>query len=178
MNILNNLKSLAVIAIATMAFTSCSKDQTSFSIDDIQGKAKIKGTLTYSEGTEYKNGESNKIIKAATNTTIWVKINNASLSPNGQTLEHTTYTTFETVTDAKGEYEIEVPVSESIYGTEIKMQPQPFIGKYKKISNDNWNYNRPTYETIEGVFETDEISFNARPNQIIFKDIEYQFNAR
>lgn len=175
MNILNNLKSLAVIAIATMAFTSCSKEQTSLSIDDIQGKARIKGTLTYSEGTEYKNGESNKIIKAATNTTIWVKISNASLSPNGQIPG---YTTFETVTDAKGEYEIEVPVSESIYGTEIRMQPQPFIGKYKKISNDNWNYNRPTYETIEGVFETDEISFNARPNQIIFKDIEYRFEER
>ncbi len=160
MNILNNLKSLAVIAIATMAFTSCSKDQTSFSIDDIQGKARIKGTVFYSEGT---NNRGDEIIKMATNTTILVKIDNSYLSPIGNA-EGTT--TFETVTNGKGEYEIEIPVLEK--GALVTIQPQAFIGKQKNSSSN---------ETEEGIF-TAEATCQVVPNDIQFKDIEYQFNAR
>lgn len=161
MNILNNLKSLAVIAIATMAFTSCSKEQTSLSIDDIQGKARIKGTLTYSEGFDKNYRE---ISKTATNTTIWVKISNASLSPKGQAHG---YTTFETATDAKGEYEIEPPVSEN--GTNIIIQPQAFTGK---------RYDRPADETIEGVFEKEVTLYSVTPNQIKCMNIKYGFTPQ
>ncbi len=159
MNILNNLKSLAVIAIATMAFTSCSKDQTSFSIDDIQGKAKIKGTVSYSEGYD-RTG--NKIIKMATNTTILVKIDNNDLSPIGNAYGTTT---FETVTNGKGEYEIEIPVLEG--GAFVTIQPQDFIGKQKNFSSNE----------TEGIF-TAETTCHVVPNDIQFKDIEYQFNPR
>ena len=157
--------------MAAMAFTSCSKDQTSLSVDDIRGKAKIKGTVSYSEGIEYKNNERNEIIKMATNTTVLVKISNAGLS-----LKNNTYgfTTFETVTNDKGEYEIEVPVLEN--GTTIIIQPQTFIGKYKTI--DNWNNGKPVYETLEGIFEAEATYYSVKPNEIRFGDIEYTFNER
>lgn len=170
MNILNNLKTLAVIIMTAMAFTSCSKDQTSLSVDDIQGKAKIKGIIFYSEGVEYKNNDSHEIIKMATNTTILVKISNNQLSLKGNAYG---FTTFETVTNDKGEYEIEVPALEN--GTTIIIQPQSFVGKYKSI--DEWNNGKPVYATLEGIFEAKE-SCSVTPNQIIFKDIEYEFNER
>ena len=108
MNILRKFAVFAAFAAVTTVFVGCSdQDQSSLSIEDFQGRAKISGTLSYNEGQAYNNGNYTELNKVAANTPVYIRISNTYLSPNGNA---SGYTTLETVTDANGKYEIEVPL--------------------------------------------------------------------
>ena len=82
MNILNYLKTFVVVA--AIAFTSCSKEQTSLSIYDFQGRAKIMGHVSYPVREEYqKDSETPAIPKviweSAANKQLFIKINSCVL---------------------------------------------------------------------------------------------------
>ena len=49
MDKLTRIKTLIACAIVALGFSSCSEDQTSLSIDNVQGKAIIKGSFVYDD---------------------------------------------------------------------------------------------------------------------------------
>lgn len=162
MNYLNGLKTLIAVVIATLAFTSCSEEQTSLSIDDIPGKAKIIGSFTFNDGQRTSSSSTSNVDKPVANQTVYVKIQNASISPS-----HTGngYTTFETTTNANGEYEIEIPAVET--GVTVIIQGAPFIGK-KYSTSSNTITGGTTITTKDGVYEATPITLNSvTPNDII-----------
>ena len=161
MNYLNGFKTLIAVVIATLAFTSCSEEQTSLSIDDIPGKAKIIGSFIYNDGQRASSSSTSNTDKPVANQTVHVKISNASISPN-----HTGYgyTTFETTTDANGEYEIEIPAVET--GVTVIIQGAPFIGK-KYSTSGNTITGGTAITTKDGVYEATPITKTAKPNDII-----------
>lgn len=165
MNYLNGLKTLIAIAIATVAFSSCTEDQTSLSINDIQGKATIIGSFVYNDGQTYPGSTTTSVSsdKPAMNVKVYVKVSNASLSSNSNAKG---YTTFETSTDANGEYEIEIPAVEN--GVEVSIQAESFIGrKYSTVSGSTTGIGN-SFLTEEGVYEATPIQLSeVKPNDII-----------
>ncbi|MCD8184012.1 MAG: hypothetical protein LUE99_14065 [Bacteroides sp.] len=128
MNYLNGLRAVAMVAIAVLTFSSCSEDQTSFSIDDIQGKATLVGSLTYDDNQAIASGTGTSSVKPAANTLVYVKVSNVSLSPNYNGAGNTVY---EVTTDANGEFKVEVPAVEP--GSVVTIQPATFTGKYYAV---------------------------------------------
>lgn len=163
MNYLNGLKTLIAVAVATLAFTSCSEEQTSLSINDIPGKAKIIGSFTYNDGQTTSSSTTANSDKPVMNTTVYVKISNASLSPNSGN----GYTIFETTTNANGEYEIEIPAVET--GTDVTIQAASFIGKkYTTSTSGSTTTGGNKIITKEGVYEANSITLSSiMPNDII-----------
>ncbi|WP_308756792.1 hypothetical protein [uncultured Bacteroides sp.] len=165
MNYLSGLKTLLAIAIVTVALSSCSEDQTSLSINDIQGKATIIGSFVYNDGQTYSSSTTTPVSpdKPAMNVKMYVKIENSSLSPNNNAQG---YTTFETSTDANGEYEIEIPAVEN--GVEVSIQAESFIGKKYSTTSGGTTGIGNSVLTKEGVYEAAPIQLSGvKPNDII-----------
>lgn len=175
MNYLNGLKTLMIVAIAAVAFSSCSEDQTSLSINDIKGTAKLIGSFTYDDGqaTTTSSSSSTTSEKPAANVKVVVYISNASLDPKS---DATGYTTYETTTDAKGEYEIVIPAVET--GTNITIQAAPFEGKHYYSSNSSSSSSSSAPVVKEGVYSVIYITGSVKPNDIIaVGKAEYGFTA-
>lgn len=163
MNYLNGLKTLMIVAIAALAFSSCSEDQTSLSINDIPGKAKIIGSFTYNDNQAVSSTlPSATSVKPVMNMKVYVMISNKSLDPKDNAKG---YTTYETTTDANGEYTIEIPAVET--GTSVTIQGAPFEGKYYTTSSTTTTTGSNPVVTKDGVYEVNTITINAKPNDII-----------
>ncbi|WP_251623678.1 hypothetical protein [Odoribacter lunatus] len=172
MNILKRFFVFTAIVAMIMAFVGCSdQDQSSISIDDILGKVKITGTISYSEGQAYLDGKYTELYKGVANTPVYVLIKNADLLADTNALG---YTTLETETDETGKYEIEIPVPNQ--GADIILQVPSFSGKHTMLKT--WENNEPVFETQEVVFYIDELNLRVLPNDILFKDLVYCFMNR
>lgn len=104
------LKLAAMAAVASMALTGCSDEQSVFDVNAVPGKCTIEGQITYNEGTTV-NPETKKFeynFKPLADTPIKVKVANSAYN-NGQT----GYSYFETRTDAEGNYSITIPAPEN-----------------------------------------------------------------
>lgn len=173
MGFLSKFNVMVACASALLAVTSCGNDQTSLSIEDIQGKAKIVGSLAYSEGQSYENGQYAELIKPASQKRVFVKVSNGSLDPKGTA---SGYTTYETMTDENGNYEIEIPAVEKAAGTNIIVQPETFVGTRTLLTGvEN---GQPKFEQKEVVFEIAERSLVVKPNDIKVEDLTYGFTER
>jgi len=173
MKLRQKLNVLAVGLIATALFSGCSQDQSSISINDIQGKAKIIGNLSYSEGQAYESGKFVELVKPAAEKKVYVEVSNASLSPNGSAQG---YTLYETVTDAEGNYEIEVPAVAKTAGTSVTIRTEDFVGEryllYEMLEQ------APEFKTTNVVFSCSEKTESLKPNQIKVADMKYGFKER
>ena len=144
MDKLTRIKTLIACAIVALGFSSCSEDQTSLSIDNIQGKA---------------------IIKPVMNTTVYVMINNSSFNNNSSS--YGGYTTLETTTDAQGKYEIEIPAVEN--GVTVTIKAKSFEAPYYKInSNSGSGTTQNSVIAKDAVYSSPEIILSdIKPNDII-----------
>lgn len=113
----------AMLSMALVALVGCSKEQSSFNIEDVSGKAKVMGTLTYLAGVDREN---KPIVREATNVRVAVLVENGSLKNGSEG-----YTTYETVTNSQGQYTIEVPALDN--GVNVKIIPDPFFGKFSTL---------------------------------------------
>lgn len=156
------------VVTATMVISGCSENQSSFSIEDFPGKAKLSGTLSYNEGQAYSGGKYTELNKVAANTTLYVLIENAELIGNSKG-----YTTLETVTDAEGKYEIEVPVPDG--GMTVRLRATSFTGTRTLVKD--WENNSPVFESQEVVFKMDE-SLYIEPDDILNANLKYGFVER
>ena len=173
MNYLNGLKTLMIVAIATVAFSSCSEDQTSLSINDIKGTAQLIGSFTYDDGQTVSSSLTNATsVKPVMNTKVYVKVSNKSLDPNSNAKG---YTIYEATTDAQGEYKITIPAVET--GTDVTIQAASFEGKhYESNSSSSTTTGSNTVTTKDGVYQAEEIEINVMPNAIVaVGKVEYDF---
>lgn len=172
MNYLNGLKTLMIVAIAAVAFSSCSEDQTSLSINDIKGTAQLIGSFTYDDGQTVSSSLTNATsVKPAMNTKVYVKVSNKSLDSNSNAKG---YTIYEATTDAQGEYKITIPAVET--GTDVIIQAASFEGKHY-YSNSSSSTTTGS-NTVTGVYKAEEIKKNVKPNEIVaVGKVEYDFES-
>lgn len=111
-------------AAAGLILASCSKEQSSYSIDDISGRATITGHLTYTEGQSFEGNRFTELIKDAAERTVMVEVNNSDLAPEGTAAG---VTTFKTVTDSEGRFSIRIPVPPQ--GVQYTVRAEDFAGQ-------------------------------------------------
>ncbi len=144
------------------------------SINDLPGRAKVKGVVCYSDREEYDDyeGKLEQIYARKAEVKVLAKIRNSSIS-NGQ--GHG-YTIFETVTDIAGRYEFEIPVPED-GGVTVELEALSFEGERKVFDYDyDANYD-PIYNRIEGVYGFATGTVRLEPNDIKDKLLRYSFTA-
>lgn len=120
----------AVAVAAAVLFASCTKEQSSLTIDSVQGSATVYGTAFYDEGAaELENGaiaESNMV--AAAGQTVLVKVPNSAYANNAQG-----YQSYLTTVNDDGSFEITVPVGSTDASAQVSILP--FKATYNKIIN-------------------------------------------
>lgn len=173
MKLRQKLNVLAVGLIATALFSGCSEDQSSISINDIQGKAKIIGNLSYSEGQAFEGGRFVELVKPAAEKKVYIEVSNASLSPNGSAQG---YTLYETVTDGEGNYEIEIPAVAKTAGTSVTIRTEDFVGERNLL--EEMSEQGPLFKSTPVVFTCNEKAESLKPNQIKVADMKYGFKER
>ena len=99
-------KSAMLLASALVVFSSCLKEQTALSIEDIPGSAKVMGILTYNKGQAYEGGKFIELKEVAAGVEVIVKVHNERLSPKGNATGTTDYAT---TTKEDGSFEVIVP---------------------------------------------------------------------
>ncbi len=171
MKILHKSLSFVALVLAMTAFTNCTKHQTSLSIEDIKGEVTIIGNISYSEGQDFVDGAFIENYRPAADKIVYVKVSNASLSPNGNSVG---YTTFDVKTDAEGNYEIKVPAVEGTTGTDIIISTEKFIGTFQKLVD--WKNAAPVFEKEEVVFTAAEKTVNLKPGDIEVYNAVYSYN--
>lgn len=173
MKLLRNFNAVACYILATaFFFAGCSKEQSSLSLDDITTKAKIAGRLHYSEGQTYEDGNFKEQVSVAAGKKVYIDVNNASLSGGYKGYG---YTTFETISDENGKFEIEVPAVHNrynSYGTEIIIRPEAFNGKVSTFYDIKDGV--PTFKSKEAVFHA-RVSKQALPNDVVVANIKYGY---
>ena len=116
----------AMLSMVLVALVGCSKEQSSFNVEDVPGKAKVMGTLTYHAGYDQ---QGSKIVRDAANIRVAVLVTNDDLKSGSEGC-----TTYETVTDLKGKYSIEVPALDG--GVNVEIIPDPFFESYSEVVNN------------------------------------------
>jgi hypothetical protein len=134
---------MAVVCAVMCA--SCEKEQSSMTIEDIPGRAVIRGKLTYDAGQAYVNGTYVQQILPASSKTVVVRVKNSTLSP---TKKADGYTTYQVTTGSDGAFSIEIPATDS--GVEVEVSPESFIGNYSEF--DEMNGASPQFNTVEKEF--------------------------
>ncbi len=168
----NFLKFATAFVGVAVALSSCTKEQSSYNIYSIPGKATIMGTCYYDAGQGYQSGSYTQLIKPAANVKVIAKVSNASLSPNQ---DAGGYTHYETTTDATGAYEIEVPAVEG-EATNVKIEVEPFFGTYstvKSVSNG-----KPEFDVQDVLFDAADKSVSVKPRKVKLCDVRYSHETK
>lgn len=130
-----------MLVSAIVAFVGCSKEQSSFNVEDIPGSATIEGTLTYDAGYRKISGSSNSYYnweqyeEEAANVRVTVKIANSQLSNHGAS---DGYATYETKTNYEGKFSLNVPALDK--GTSVTISATPFYADYHERKQDGGDY--------------------------------------
>lgn len=165
---------LAAVTVAMLG-TSCSEDQTSLTIEEIPGTAKVIGQVFYQTGIEWNVTTSQQEIKyaVAANKKVIIEVQNSEFKPgaaNGITV-------FETTTDAKGNYEIEVPIS-GIGSMKATIKAETFTGDQKNYDGMSTGTNPvPTYKTEPVTYSYDAL-LTVNSTTVTVKDITYSYDPR
>lgn len=170
----NKFKLLLAAITVAMLGTSCSEDQTSLTIEEIPGTAKIMGQISYQTGTEW-NATASSIddkFAVAANKKVIIEITNSELKSGAQGI-----TVYETTTDAKGNYEIEIPIAKPSMNVTIKAET--FAGEMKMFDSMNPSITpaTPVYKTNNVFYECSK-KFEVNSTTTTIQDIAYGFSIR
>lgn len=154
-------KFLSVVALVAVLLTSCAKEQSSFNVSDIPGKATIIGSYHYNAGQDWDYGEYIQIIEPLANHVVYAQVHNSSLKSDSKG-----YTVYETVTDANGNFTITVPAT--LDGVTVDVYPKPFIGKHGVV--EGVEYGDPIINNKEVVYTAEKKTLNLKSNDIQFHD--------
>ena len=164
-------KSAMLLASALVVFSSCLKEQTALSIEDIPGSAKVMGILTFNKGQAYEGGKFIELKEVAAGVEVIVKVDNASLSPNGNATGTTDYAT---TTDENGVFEVIIPAVDG--GVTYEIFAPSFQGVKKELSASCMKENELVFEENEGVFEFRYTGANSLyPGSVEVVNQEYSF---
>lgn len=168
------MKSIIMIAIALMTMmVGCKKtvEQSQISIDDFKEKATIIGTLTYDEGQGYDGTNYTRLIKPAANVSITAIIAGSEFS---ETAAETSYLTFTTKTNADGNFELTLPVTND--GVDVRVKISSFTGQYHRIIDVN--NGQTVYSDKDVVYFIDDKQFRLEPNDIEVFDGIFEYEER
>ena len=164
-------KSAMLLASALVVFSSCLKEQTALSIEDIPGSAKVMGILTYNKGQAYEGGKFIELKEVAAGVEVIVKVDNASLSPNGNATGTTDYAT---TTKEDGSFEVIVPAVDG--GVSYEIFAPSFQDTYKSLSERSWKDGEPVFDESEGVYELSKTgSMTLKPGSVAVENAVYTF---
>ncbi len=169
MNSLHAIKAFAACTIVAMVFAGCSEDQTSLDVNSVPGRAKIIGSLTYSEGLVEIDGQFKELIKPAANKEVVFTVPNSAYTGNQNNQGNSV---FKTTTDANGKYEIEIPAS-IVEETPISIKPADFTGNFYRVIRKNNEFVTDTVLAVYHVNQTPSVTETLYPNQICFSDLTY-----
>lgn len=162
MNILRGFKAMAAFVLVAALFAGCSEDQTSLNINSVPGRAKIIGSLAYSEGNVLDNGAFKELIKPAANKEVAIEIPNSAFNASAAGV-----TTFTVTTNAEGKYEIEIPV---VNNTTVTIKPADFTGNFYGFNIAN---NEVVADTMLVAYGSEGDTQRLNPGEIRFSDINY-----
>lgn len=164
-------KSAMLLASALVVFSSCLKEQTALSIEDIPGSAKVMGILTYNKGQAYEGGKFIELKEVAAGVEVIVKVDNKTLSPNGKATGTTDYAT---TTKEDGSFEVIVPAVDG--GVSYEIFAPSFQDTYKSLSERSWKDGEPVFDESEGVYELSKTgSMTLKPGSVAVENAVYTF---
>lgn len=167
---LSKLKTFAAVAVVAMAFVGCAKEETSMSIYDLAGRAKIKGFVSYNaKDSLQEDGHIEGFWIPKSDVEILAKISNAAISGNE---DNEGYTEFRTRTNKEGYYEFEIPVPEKA----IKVALRTEIFEGVRTSYDSLVNNKFYCSDKEGIFTSQDTTITIGANEIKSADFWYQFS--
>lgn len=171
---MKKLINIALLAIIAITFANCTQEQSRFEVSDIPTHAKLIGRVAYDEGIVLKGDKYVQSIKPAADMTVYLEIENASITPNNTAANG--YTVLTTTTDKNGEYVFEnIP---AVYnGTNATLRFESFLGKYHQ-SVDNKHNNNIEHSTIEGMFVVEPKTITLKPNDFKISDAVYVMEGR
>ena len=73
-------KAAMLLASVLVLFSSCLREQSSLTIEDIPGSAKVTGTLVVWKGTDFVDGKFVSLKEPKANTEVTIKVNNGSFA--------------------------------------------------------------------------------------------------
>jgi hypothetical protein len=127
-------------------------EQSSVNINDFKETATITGTLQYDEGQGFDGTKYTRLVKPAAEVTVTAIIANSEYSATTTGSGNITYNT---KTDANGNYSITVPVTSK--GVSVRIKATNFTGQYHRIIDVK--NGAPVYKDVDGVYTLEEETF-------------------
>lgn len=121
---------MTVLALAAVAMTACSDDQTTFDVQSVPGRATVQGTVNCNYGATYNNGRLEYNIKPVAGLKVLLTVDNNQYGDN-----LTGETVFETETDENGTYMMEIPTTNK--GVNVKIRTASFSGTRTVVDRVN-----------------------------------------
>lgn len=169
MNYLSKFRQLVFLTIAVVLFTSCSKEQSYFNIEDIKGRATIVGYLYYNEGQTFVNNKYEELNKNAVGFTVYADVANEDIkaSSSGRT-------TYSCTTGEDGKFTMTVPVTPD--GVRVRIRVQDKEGKHYVLNDVN--NNTPIFKEEDGFYGVNSEEFTLSPGTVQVFDKELTFTPR
>ena len=163
---------MVAILFATM-LVGCNKpkEQTSVDINDFTEKATIMGKLSYDEGQSLEGSNYVTTMKPAADITITAVVANSEYSATASGSGNLTFTT---KTDAEGNFELSIPVTNS--GVSVKLKATSFAGKYRSIVDVKNGQAVYSYEDV--IYSIEEKNLTLEPNDVEFVDGTFSYEGR
>lgn len=169
MKVLSKLNTMLLAACAVL-FTACEKEQTSFEIGDIPGRATVVGLLTYSQGQGFEDGKYVELYKNAAGITVQVEVNN-----NDYKAGSTGKTIYSATTGEDGKFSISFPATTN--GVETTIRVLDKAGKFTIL--DEVNNGEPIFKELDGFYKlTTSTTKNLKPGDVEVFDNVLQFESR
>lgn len=169
MKVLSKLNAMLLAACAVL-FSACEKEQTSFEVGDIPGRATVVGLLTYSQGQGFEDGKYVELYKNAAGVTVQVEVNNSDYKAgsNGKTV-------YSATTGEDGKFSISFPATTN--GVEATIRVLDKAGKFSIL--DEVNNGEPVFKELDGFYKlTTPTTKNLKPGDIEVFDNVLQFESR
>lgn len=151
---------MRLAAALALMLVSCSEEQSVFNIDHVPGKAKIRGTVTYNEGTTLSGGRFVYDYKPAVDLKVFVEVDNSIYGSNFSGI-----TVFETLTDEAGKYEIEIPAPAQSVSAVV--YTEQFEGNHISVQRVNNVVTTVSENVVYGAYKSVDI----RSHGIVYGDM-------
>lgn len=164
------VKAAMLFASAMMLFSSCLKEQTGLTVEDIPGVAKISGKLMINEGQAYEGGKFVELLKPAANYELLARVSNASLSPTSSAQGYTDYSV---TTNEDGTFEIVIPAVDG--GVDCELVAPSFLGVQSQLSSAAISEGQMLFENVEGKYSYKKNLYSLRPGDVEVVNGVYTF---
>lgn len=166
------MKKIIFIAASFLAalctLPSCNKEQSSFSIEDVPGKAQITGSLYINYGKSYVNGTLVDRMAPAANMEVIARLSNNDFISGASG-----YTDYKTMTNINGEYSIKIPVLDK--GVSVTVTVADILGVRSEFVNQSGS--QAQLQDVRGVFSFSKNISGVKPGNIKIVNGEFNFKA-